>query len=66
MAIKTHWYCDRCGKEFVRKGFTSSMNITKHISLLLYDDLRLFSSKEIDLCKNCEKEFFRFLDEGKV
>ena len=66
MASKTHWYCDRCGKEFERKGFTHSVKIPKQIRLLSYDGLRFFYDKEYDLCDNCMKEFLLFIDGKKV
>lgn len=66
MAKKTHWYCDRCRKEFKRNGFTHSVMIPKQISLLFYDDLRCFTSREFDLCNECIKEFLMFLGGRKI
>ena len=65
MASKTTLFCDRCGKEFQRKGFTHSVKIPRQISLLAYDFQRCFFEKEYDLCEDCYKDFFKYLDGGK-
>ena len=65
MAKKTRWYCDRCGKEFGRSGFTNRVKIPKQIRLLSYDGIRCFWDKEYDLCDDCFKEFLEYLDRRK-
>ncbi len=70
MAKKTTWHCDRCGKQFERKLITNSVKVPAQISLLFYDGLRCFTTREYDLCADCIKEFCLFvggrkLDDGK-
>lgn len=45
MAKKTFWYCDRCGKEFKREGFTKTVKGPKKVTMCLYDVLRCFSEQ---------------------
>ena len=66
MARKTSWYCDRCGKEFKRIGFTYSMMIPKQINLLHYNGLRCFSDREYDLCDDCFADLLKFIGGRKL
>ena len=66
MAKKTTWYCDRCGKEFKRNGFSHTVKIPRQISLLFYDGLRCISELEYDLCENCITDFMKFMGGRKL
>lgn len=66
MAKKTTWYCDRCGKEFNREGFTHTVKGPKKVTMLFYNALRCFSEFEYDLCNECADEFVKFVRGGKL
>ena len=61
MARKTTWYCDRCGKEFKREGFTDSVMVPRQLSKLFYDGLRCFLNHEYELCHDCSRDFMKFI-----
>ena len=66
MARKTTWYCDRCHKEFLRKGITHSVMIPKQISMICYDGIRCFTDIEYDLCNDCTEDFMKFIGGRKL
>jgi hypothetical protein len=66
MAKRTTWHCDRCGKEFNRKGITGNVKVPRKISRLLYDGIRCFSEQEYDLCRECFGDFIRYICGRKV
>lgn len=66
MAKKTQYYCDRCGKEFKRDGFTQSVKIPRKLSSLLYNGLSCFYEKEYELCNDCHKDFLLFMGGRKI
>lgn len=57
MGTKRIFSCDRCGQEWPEENKGGFVNYPRHID---YEDL-----KRIDLCPECEKEFYRLVREFK-
>ncbi|WP_143318912.1 hypothetical protein [Clostridium sp. HBUAS56010] len=53
MGTKRIFSCDRCGKEWPEENNNGFVNYPRHVD---YEDL-----KRIDLCKDCEKEFYKLV-----
>lgn len=53
MGTKRIFSCDRCGKEWTEEKNNGFVNYPRHVD---YEDL-----KRVDLCKDCEKEFYKLV-----
>lgn len=66
MSKKVTFYCDRCGKEFRREGSTGILFGPRRITRnTIINDFLTHVSKDYDLCQNCIKDFWTFMDGGK-
>lgn len=66
MAKKTICFCDRCGKEFSRKGFTQLVSRPRKLRSIWWNDSKAFYKKEFDLCNGCSSAFDDFITNKKV
>lgn len=66
MAKKTTYCCDRCGKEFDKRGFTRRFHIPRKISSYILFDGWERDNREIDLCEECSAAFDYFIMNKEV
>ena len=65
MAKETKLFCDRCRKETTRDLWRYVLKLPRKITMrTIYDNGYSIHDFDFDLCKDCKKSFYRFL-EGK-
>lgn len=65
MAKETKLFCDRCKKEITNDTWRYVLKLPRRIKLKsIYDNGYSVTSFDFDLCKECNKYFYRIL-EGK-
>ena len=66
MARKTTYHCDRCGKEFFKKGITRFICFPRKLTSFLWMDNECLVTTEFDLCKDCSDAFYTFIGNKEV